>query len=101
MPFKPNDELTKKWAKMGARKGLMIEAAQQQEMTELFSRYLIIATKISEGGDLSERELKAYEKLEKLVLKAMDKIHASKESVKHSGEINLPTPILPIKKDGK
>lgn len=86
MPFKANDELTKKWAKMGGRKGAVIEDAQQKEMTELFSRYLILANKISNEEDLNDRQWKAYDKLEKLVLKAMDKIHGSKDGTTPDGE---------------
>lgn len=86
MPFKPNDELTKKWARMGARKGLVIELAQQQEMTELFSGYLMLASRMIRGEDLTEKELRTFDRLEDLVFKSMDKLHATKESLEFEFE---------------
>lgn len=54
--------------------------AQQQEMTELVTKYMSLATRIADGEDLTDKEWKAYDKLDRLVSKFVDKIHASKES---------------------
>ena len=82
MPFQKNNKLSP------GRRGFLYELEQQKEMTELLSSYLKLAKKINEGRELSPNETIKFDKLEKLVLKILDKLHANRLDIKE--EIDNP-----------
>ena len=78
MPFTKGNKL----AKGHGRKGFEIEDKQRKEMEKLLSKYLVLAAKIGNGKELDVKELIAFNRLEKLVLKIADKLHANKTDIK-------------------
>ena len=62
----------------GGRPGYEYEKEQLQRMRKLLSSTLTIAEKIKKGT-AKPRQILAYERLERLTLKIMDKLHASKQ----------------------
>ena len=91
MPFKKDDVKTKEWAKMGARKGYEYEEEQLERMRKLLNKYIDLAEK----GLLDAKEREHFLRMEKLVLKAMDKLHPSKSDVKIQEEV----PIMILRKN--
>lgn len=74
MPFENGNKL----AKGGGRKGYEIEATQLKKMRTLLTRLLNLYNKIY-SGKATEEEIKRYGLLEKMGLKVMDKLHATKQ----------------------
>jgi len=75
------------------RKGYELEQKQLDLMRKIVSRDLKLVEKIY-SGKASEKEFKALQALQVRVSKYLDKLHATKTATEHSGEINLPIPIL-------
>lgn len=82
--------------KGGGRKGFEYEAKQIKKMRGLFNRALILAGKI-QVGKATDREKESHQLLLKLILKIMDKLHATKQET----EIKIEEKILIDLGDGK
>jgi len=86
MPFQKGN-------KLGGRKAYVLEQKQVKRMQKILDNDLKIMEELQMGEvDASKKEKLIL--LQARVLKIMDKLHATKESHEHSGEISLPTPIL-------
>lgn len=90
MPFTKNDPKTKEWGKMGghARERWVLEPKQLERLKELTGQYIFL----SEKDELTVKEKEKMLRIEKLVLKAMDKLHPSKSDMKV--EVDKPLMIL-------
>ena len=64
--------------KGGGRKGYQFELEQQKKMNEIVSSYFRLSDKIMKGKLLDENEMRAFNMLEKVFLKSVDKLHANK-----------------------
>ena len=80
--------------KGGARKGYQYEEAQLKKMRRLLNKDLAIAERLQNSKELNVTDKEKLQILQARVLKYADKLHASRQTQEHSGEINLPTPIL-------
>jgi hypothetical protein len=90
MPLDKNDPRLKK----GGRKGYQYEEAQLKKMRRLLNKDLAIAEKLQNSKELDATDKEKLQILQARVLKYADKLHASRQTQEHSGEIILPTPIL-------
>ncbi len=81
MPFK------KGVATPGAgRPGYQLEKSQLEKMRKLLDKYI----KLAEQGLLDPKEREHFYRMEKLVLKTMDKLHANKQDITSDGkQINI------------
>lgn len=77
----------------GGRKGYDLEKQQLDLMRKIVSRDLKVVEKIY-NGKATEEDFKKLQALQTRVSKYLDKLHATRESQEHSGEINLPIPLL-------
>lgn len=71
-----------------------IEKKQLDKMKKLLDRDLAIAERLQNQKEISPVDKEKLAILQARVLKYADKLHATKESHEHSGEVMLPTPIL-------
>ena len=77
------------------RKGYEIEQAQLVEMRALLTDFLKLAKKVMSGKDSSE-DIKKIQLLERMILKMLDKLHASKTDMTSDGErLDLGVVVLP------
>lgn len=89
MPFQKGNKL----AKNQGRKGYQIEQAQLDKMRKIVGMDLNVLEKVYKGV-AKEEDLKKLLVGKDRIAKFVDKLHATKESHEHSGEINLPVPLL-------
>jgi hypothetical protein len=78
--------------KGGYRKGYEYEEEQKQEMRKNLN-WLFAYIKAVRNGKATERQHLTFIKLEKILLKIMDKLHANKQQTEITGEINIQIPI--------
>ena len=100
MPFEKNNP----YAKMGGRPGYEFEQAQLERMSRILNKDLSLIErlhdKIDKGEDLNAQEERILQVTATRISKIYDKLHASRETREHSGQISLPKPLLEINKDG-
>ena len=85
MPFQKGNKL----GKGAGRKGFEIEEKQLDKMKRLLDRDLAIAERLQNSKELDPTEEKKLLILQSRILKYADKLHATKESHEHSGEVSF------------
>jgi len=85
--------------KGGGRKGYEYEKEQLSEMRKILTDSLKLTKKIM-IGKANEKQVSAYEKSIKMVLKIMDKLHANRQEITLEGNTELPFTIKIVKDDG-
>ena len=88
MPFEKGNQL----AKGIGRPALEYEQEQLQTMRKLLDKYLLVAGRIL-GDTEKEKDARKIQLLSSDMKAILNKLHASRQTQEHSGEINLPTPI--------
>lgn len=81
MPFKKDDEQTKEWAKMGARKPYALEQEQLERMRKILNKDLEIIERIQESEEINPVDEKKLAIAKERVGKYLDKLHASRTSL--------------------
>ena len=84
--------------KGGGRKGYEWEAKQHKKMVSALTRLLNLHSKIY-SGRASDKEITRYETLEKMGLKMMDKLHASKQHTEMAVDDTISEVNITIKKN--
>ena len=84
--------------KGGGRKGYEWEAKQQKKMKTILTRLLTTYNKIN-SGKASKEEISRFETLEKMGLKIMDKLHASKQHTEMAMDDTISEVNITIKKN--
>lgn len=69
------------------RKGFEYEKDQLEKMKKHINSMFKMVQKISKGR-ATENEIKRFEILQKITLKMMDKIHANKQHIEHSTDVD-------------
>ena len=80
MPFAIGNKLNV-GSHRGGRRGYEYEKKQLDSMKKLLNRFIVLADKIYDGKATPQQK-DAFERLRPFVMKAMDKIHASKSETK-------------------
>jgi len=88
MPFEKGHKLNV-GSNRGGRKGYEWESKQQEKMISLLNKFLILTEKIH-NGKATKKQAEAFDRLKPVILKILDKLHASKTENK----IEIETPIL-------
>lgn len=94
MPFQQGNTINKgKINNPKGRPGFEWEAAQHKKMVRSLTRLLSLHSKIY-SGKATDKDITRYEVLEKMGLKMMDKLHASKQHTEHDvgdtiSEVNI------------
>lgn len=76
------------------RKGYEIEKAQLDKMRRILNKDMAIAEKFQNSKELSPLEKEKLIILQARILKYADKLHASRTTQEHSGEVEIPISIL-------
>jgi len=88
MPFKENDDQTKEWGRKGGEARAFVFAdGQLQKMQELLDKDLEIAKRIQEQEEISPKDEKRLSLLQSRILKYADKLHATKTTNEHTGNL--------------
>lgn len=90
MPFEKGNQL----AKNQGRKGYELEKEQLERMQRIYDKNLLLIEKIQDSEIIDSKDRDKLILLQQVNLKIMDKLHASRQTQEHSGEISLPQPIL-------
>jgi len=90
MPFKKGNKLSP------GRKGYAYEYKQQKKMISLLDKFLILTENIH-SGKATKKQAESFDRLKPVILKILDKLHASKTESK----IEVETPILVSHRDYK
>ncbi|GAI30110.1 unnamed protein product [marine sediment metagenome] len=75
--------------KGGGRKGFEYEAKQIKEMREILNEALKLGKKVIKG-EATKKEISSFLTSTKMVLKIMDKLHATKQESKITGDKGEP-----------
>lgn len=92
MPFEKGNKLSP------GRPTRNLEWEEEQEMRKHL-HWLFAYIKAVRSGKSTERQDKAYVKLEKVLLKIMDKLHANKQQTEITGSVELPFTIKIVRDD--
>ena len=94
MPF--NSESASKYGKMGGRPGYELEQAQLDKMRKILDKDLAIIERLQDAEEISPVDREKLQISQSRVMKYLDKLHASRQTQEHSGEIILPQPIIKV-----
>lgn len=84
--------------KGGCRKGYEFEDEQLQKMRQHFN-WLLAYVDAVRKGKATGKQHKAFERLERVLLKMMDKLHANRQHTEITGDADLPFIIKIVKGD--
>lgn len=85
--------------KGGMRKGYEYEQEEIQQMRKHL-HWLFAYIEAVRKGKATDKQHSAFQRLEKVLLKIMDKLHANKQQTEIIGELGLPFTIKIIRDDG-
>ncbi len=86
MPFKKGNNLG------GGARNYVLEQKQAERMRKILDKDLSMIERIQSGKKMRLIDWKKLELLQARVLKIMDKLHASRGEMKHTGELVTITP---------
>lgn len=98
MPFEKGNKLAK-LAENPGRKVYEIEQEQVKEMQANFNWLLGYVKAVRKGKNTTKQD-KIFDRLERILLKFLDKLHANKQQTEITGEVGLPFTIKIIRDDG-